>query len=307
MPSDTISTLIAELRDGRSQRTRAQVEQVADLDTPVLLLGETGSGKDLFAAYMQSVSRYPHMVNLHCGDTPDTLLESEWFGYRRGAFSGADRDQAGRWQAADGGILFLNGIDLLSPPLQAKLLRVIERRRYFPLGAAQECEVRARFLFSAGPDLARRAATGEFRADLYYRIAALTIEIPPLRERRADILPLLGHFCRRHGVRAELDAASRRLLQEYPWPGNLRELENFAAAAAAVAGGQLDSSQVERLLARQVHAFPLPGDEPSLAELESRYIRHLLARHDNRKSRVAAILGISRKSLYNKLRRHEGD
>jgi transcriptional regulator with PAS, ATPase and Fis domain len=305
MPNDTISTLIAELRDDASRRVREQIERVADLDVNVLLTGETGSGKDLFAAHLQAVSRWPRLVNLHCGDVPEALLESEWFGYRRGAFSGADHDEPGRWQTAGDGILFLNGIDLLGRSLQAKLLRVIERRRYFPLGSNREEEVHARFLFAAGADLAERAASGEFRADLFYRIAAFTIAIPPLRERRGDILPLLGYFGRRHGVELALDARNQKRLLEYAWPGNLRELENLVTSAS-LASGRLDSSQVDRLLNGPARAFALPDDEPTLANLENRYIRHLLKRHSNR-SRVAAILGISRKSLYNRLKRHETD
>jgi transcriptional regulator with PAS, ATPase and Fis domain len=305
MPNDTISPLISNLADPRSLAVRAAVEKVAPLDTPVLLWGETGSGKDFWAAFLAACSPFQPLLNLGCGDVPETLLESEWFGYKKGAFSGADRDYAGKWRQADGGTIFLNQIDLLSLNLQSKLLRVIERKKVFPLGSGVEADIGARFLFSADAAIEDKVRRGEFRADLFYRISTVSIFIPPLRERKEDILPLLRYFCGQKGVAIELSEPARRRLLQYPWPGNIRELENFVSGLA-VRGGALDEKGVWTLLDRPAPMLAfIQAGEPSLAEVEAEYIAYLLRKYRN-KSQVARMLGISRKSLYNKLKRHEG-
>ena len=305
MPSATIFTLISNLPDARSQAVRAAVEKVAGLDTPVLLWGETGSGKDFWAEVLAASSPFQPLLNLGCGDVPETLLESEWFGYRKGAFSGADRDQDGKWRQAAGGTIFLNQIDLLSLNMQAKLLRAIERKKIFPLGANVEVEVAARFLFSADSTIEDKVRRGEFRADLFYRISTVSIFIPPLRERKGDILPLLRFFCARKGVAVDLGDEPRERLLQYPWPGNIRELENFVSGLA-VRGCPLDEKGVWTLLDRPRPILDLiQAGERSLAQVEAEYTAYLLRKYRN-KSQVARILGISRKSLYNKLKRHEG-
>jgi transcriptional regulator with PAS, ATPase and Fis domain len=304
MPSATIFPLISNLPDPASLEVKAAVEKVAGLDTSVLLWGETGSGKDFWAAVLVAQSPFQPLLNLGCGDVPETLLESEWFGYQKGAFSGADRDAAGKWRQAGNGTIFLNGIDLLSLNMQAKLLRAIERKKIFPLGSSVEVDVPARFLFSADGTIEEKVRRGEFRADLYYRISTVSIFIPPLRERKGDILPLLRYFCVRQGVAVDLPDTARRRLLQYPWPGNIRELENFVSGLA-VRGRPLDEKGVWALLDR-----PLPilgfiqAGERSLKDVEAEYTAYLLRKYRN-KTRVAQILGISRKSLYNKLKRHE--
>jgi len=283
---------------------KAAVEKVAGLDTSVLLWGETGSGKDFWAAVLAGSSPFQPLLNLGCGDVPETLLESEWFGYQKGAFSGADRDSPGKWRQAGNGTIFLNQIDLLSLHMQAKLLRVIERKKIFPLGCSQEADIPARFLFSADSTIEEKVRRGEFRADLYFRISAVSILIPPLRERKKDILPLLNHFCAARGVAVELSEEARLKLLQYPWPGNIRELENFINGLA-VRGGALDQKAVWAFLDRPgpVLDIILAG-ERTLAEVEAEYTAYLLRKYKN-KSRVARILNISRKSLYNQLKRHE--
>ncbi len=216
MPSATISSLIDNLQDPLSLEIRAQIARIADLDTPVLICGETGSGKDVWVDYLQAISRYPRLLNLHCGDVPETLLESEWFGYTKGAFTGADRDYEGKWQSADNGIIFLNQVDLLSLNLQAKLLRIIERKKYYPLGSNREVTIQARFVFSADSGIEERVARGEFRSDLYYRIAVYKIFIPPLRERPKDLRALLAFFAGREGVRLEMNPKPRRCCTAIP-------------------------------------------------------------------------------------------
>ena len=304
MPSATIFPQPADLPDPASQALKAAIEKVAGLDTPVLLWGETGSGKDFWAAFLAARSPFQPLLNLGCADVPETLLESEWFGYQKGAFSGADRDVAGKWRQAGTGTIFLNGIDLLSLNMQAKLLRAIERKKIFPLGSGSEAAIAARFLFSADSTIEDKVRRGEFRADLYYRISTVSIFIPPLRERPGDILPLLRHFCSQRGVSLALADEARRRLLRYPWPGNIRELENFINSLA-VRGATLDEKAVWTLLDRPGPMLDfLRAGERTLAEVEAEYTAYLLRKYRN-KSRVARILGISRKSLYNQLKRHE--
>jgi transcriptional regulator with PAS, ATPase and Fis domain len=305
MPSATNSPLIDNLHDPASLRLKAAIAALSGVATPLLLCGETGTGKDFWAGYLAELSASPTLVNLNCADVPETLLESEWFGYKQGAFTGAQRDYPGKWAAAGNGIIFLNQIDLLSLNLQAKLLRIVERRRYFPLGATQEQEVSARFVFAADADIAAKVRAGSFRADLYYRISTCLLQIEPLRERRRDIWPLLQYFARREGVAIGLDAPGRRQLERYPWPGNIRELENFVKRAA-LAGPSLSSDALRTLYAdgRDLLHKRLAA-EPSLAELERDYIAYLLGKYRT-KTRVAAILGISRQALYDRLKHENG-
>ncbi len=304
MPNATIFPLIFNLPDPKSLAVKAAVEKVAGLDTPVLLWGETGCGKDFWATVLAGSSPFQPLINLGCGDVPETLLESEWFGYQKGAFSGADQDFLGKWRLAGNGTIFLNQIDLLNMHMQAKLLRVIERKKIFPLGGNQEADITARFLFSADSTIEDKVRRGEFRADLYYRISTVSIFIPPLRERKNDILPLLNYFCAEKGVAIQLSEDARQKLLQYPWPGNIRELENFVNGLA-VRGGVLDPKGVWTLLDRPGTILDLiQSGERSLAEVEAEYTAYLLRKYKN-KSRVARILNISRKSLYNKLKKNE--
>jgi transcriptional regulator with PAS, ATPase and Fis domain len=304
MPNDTIFHLISNLADPKSLAIRELVTTVAPLPTAVLFYGETGSGKDFWARVLSDLSPFQPLLNLGCGDVPETLLESEWFGFLKGAFTGADHDFPGKWKSAENGTIFLNQIDLLSLNMQAKLLRVIERKKYFQLGAVRESDIAARFIFSADGGIAEKVRRGEFRSDLYYRIAAVSVFIPPLRERPGDIEPLLRHFCRQHHVTLSLSPEDWRRLLAYPWPGNIRELENFVFGLS-VRGCALDDTQVRDWLDRPQHILQsIQAGEKSLAELEREYITCLVRQFRN-KSRVARILKISRKSLYNKLKAYE--
>ncbi len=304
MAEGTISPLGIDLPDPASVEVGDKLRRVAPLSTPVLLVGETGSGKDHWARRLASWSGRSPFVALHAGDVPETLLESEWFGYRAGAFTGADQDRTGRWAQAGDGVLLLGSIDLLPPPLQAKLLRVIERRRYFPLGGGTETPVRARLLFSADEGLEEKVSLGLFRSDLYYRISAYRVTIPPLRERRQDLLPLIGYFAAGLKVTVTLGARVRQALALHPWPGNVRELENFVHSCA-VGFGEVSDLAASRWLADNAGAA-LPGAAMTLAELERRHILSWAGRIRSR-DRLAATLGISRKALYNKLKRYEKD
>lgn len=300
MPSDTISTLTKNLRDRKSLDVRDLVHQVSDVATNLLVYGETGVGKDFWVNYLFEISKHETMLNLNCGDVPETLLESEWFGYKKGAFTGADSDFEGKWHRAEGGVLFLNQIDLLSLNLQAKLLRIIERKKYYQLGSGEETAIDTRFIFSTGADIEQRVRDGSFRADLYYRISPYRILVPPLRERKKDILPLVTYFAKQKDLKVELSRKAVKYLCDYPWLGNIREIENFVTSAA-IGRLTLTDDDIYTLLKSSDDFFEAAktSDMP-LEELERRYIDYLMLKYKN-KVQVARILQISRKSLYNKL------
>jgi transcriptional regulator with PAS, ATPase and Fis domain len=300
MPNDTIFTRINYLKDKKSLEIKETIYRIADLKTNLLIYGETGVGKDAWVQYLFEVSQYPTILNLNCGDVPENLLESEWFGYKKGAFTGADKDYEGKWKKAEGGILFLNQIDILSLNLQSKLLRIIERKSFYPLGSSEEKSIDARFIFSTHEDIREKVRNGEFREDLYYRISPYSIHIPPLRERKDDILPLLYYFAKQAGVDVDIDKKATALLNNYNWSGNIREIENFVTTAS-VGKTQLTDKDVHLLLRTSEDFFDtVKSSEMTMAQLEMRYIDYLLRKYKN-KVKVAQILGISRKSLYNKL------
>lgn len=305
MPNDTIFSLIELFGSPCTSEIRLQLDQAAANHLPVLLYGETGVGKDVWAAYLHARKGTGPFVSLHCADIPEQLLESQWFGYTKGAFTGASTDHPGLWQNAQNGLLYLNRIDLLKPDIQSKLLRVIERKRYFPLGSTQERSIAAQFVFSTAEDIHNQVATGQFRADLYYRISAFAIRIPPLRERKEDIVPLLKHFAARQNAPIALQAKAWETLCNHPWPGNIRELENFVNRCV-ISAGCLNDHSVHAHLEQGSFLNMTKAREPNLQEMEHLYINHLLQRYKN-KTHVAHILGISRKTLYNKLRTYGKD
>jgi transcriptional regulator with PAS, ATPase and Fis domain len=300
MPNDTIFTLVKNLKDKKSLAIREILQKIADIDTNILIYGETGVGKNFWVDYLFSIGKYHKMVSLNCGDVPETLLESEWFGYKKGAFTGAEKDYEGKWRQAEGGILFLDQVDLLSLNTQAKLLRIIERKKYFPLGSNREVDINVRFIFSAGPDIEQKARAGKFREDLFYRIAAYRIPAPPLRERKKDILALFMYFADRNGLRVNLGSAALKLLQDYHWPGNIRELENFVANLSIIKKEVTDDDIYPILRTSEDFFETVKYREMSLGQLEKEYIQYLLKKYKN-KAKVAKILQIARKSLYNKL------
>jgi DNA-binding NtrC family response regulator len=305
MPNVTTFTLVKNLKDEKSLAIRETLHKIADLKTSLLVYGETGVGKDFWVDYLFRIGTFERMVNLGCGDVPENLLESEWFGYKKGAFTGADRDYDGKWKQAEGGILFLNRIDLLGLNIQSKLLRIIERKKYYQLGSNRETDIDARFVFSADHDIERKVREGKFREDLYYRISAYSIYVPPLRERKKDVLPLFMYFARQKGLQVNLGAEAQKALSDYPWNGNIRELEN-AVTNFSIGMREVTDENVYSLLKTSLDFFETVKDkEMSLAEMERKYIFYLLKKYKN-KSRAAKILGIARKSLYNKLEKYKG-
>jgi len=293
------------------------VARVAPTPVPVLLRGETGTGKELAARALHRFGRRPDgpFVAINCGAIPASLLESELFGHRRGAFTGADRDHRGAIESARGGTVLFDEVGELPPDLQVKLLRFLQEGEIRPLGGECPVAVEARVVAATHRDLRREIAAGRFREDFFFRLAAYVIKLPPLRSRTGDLPALVEHFRRR----AERDLglgpvpgpsdATLRVLRRHPWPGNVRELENLVQRAAIDLASLEDADRVEALLAQydRSHASSPSaariGDDLTLEELERRHIEAVLSRCDGNRTRAAAILGIERKSLYRKAQR----
>ena len=284
------------------------VEKAARSGATILVCGESGTGKELVARaiHYRSARRTAPFVPVNCGGIPDALLESEFFGHCKGAFTGAHEARTGFFQAADGGTIFLDEIAELTPSMQAALLRVLQDKVVFKVGSREPRKVDARVIAATNRRLEDLVQRGEFRQDLFYRINVVPIELPPLRERGDDIPLLLHHFTKR--AAAELGkpppAFSDRALKAlrgYPWPGNVRELENMVQRIMLMAEVDIidtpDLPTLMRFSARR-------GAEANrtLAEVEADHIRSVLASVDGNKSRASAILGIDRKTLREKLR-----
>ncbi|MCP5058333.1 MAG: AAA domain-containing protein [bacterium] len=289
---------------GHAQRTHATV----------LLTGETGTGKEVLARsiHIGSDRADGPFVGLNCAAFPDSLLESELFGHVRGAFTGADRAKTGLFQEASGGTIFLDEIGETSPILQVKLLRVLQEREIRPVGGNRSRRVDARVLAATHRDLRSEIARGAFREDLFYRLAVFPIDVPPLRSRSEDVLPLARHFLALHGKRenrigCDLRPEAERLLLSHPWPGNVRELENEMQRALALSESG-DLIPAERLSARlhqvlgPIESQGLEGGatlRESLTQAEAWLLRQALDRHDGRRAATARALGITREGLYN--------
>ncbi len=304
MENDTVSIKINNLKDRSSISVKDRIDKVANLKNSVLLSGETGVGKDFWAEYLFFKSDFSKFTNLNCGDVPESLIESEWFGYKKGAFTGADTDYEGKWIQADGGILFLNQIDLLSINIQSRLLRIIERKKFFPLGSTKETDINVKFVFSSDSDILEKVKNGLFRADLFYRISSFVIDIAPLRERSGDILSLLEYFAKKNKIKILLSPEGKDIIQNYSWNGNIRELENFVDRAAVINGSILDKDAFDLINNSDFFLEISKKKEKTLRDVEYEYIKYLIRKYKN-KSKVSKILNISRKSLYNIIDRYE--
>jgi two-component system response regulator HupR/HoxA len=299
----------------------AVAERVARHDLSVLLLGASGTGKELMARAIHYASPRlsgPFVVE-NCAAIPDTLLESELFGHKRGAFTGAVEDHVGLFQRADGGTVFLDEIGETSPAFQVKLLRVLQEGELRPVGAARAVPVDVRVITATHRDLEADVRAGRFREDLYYRIAGVTLAMPPLCERPGDVLPIAEHVladvCRELGrLPARFDEDARAVLVGYPWPGNVRELRNEIARAVALGDGALVSaaSFSPRLLQGQAGRTPaaaaanLPASgtlQERLDAIEAMLLREAMLRQRWNKTRAAQELGLSRVGLRAKLLR----
>jgi DNA-binding NtrC family response regulator len=305
---------------GMVGRTPAMVDvyktiaRVASGPSTVLILGESGTGKELVArAIHQHSARRTHpFVAVDCTSLTETLLESELFGYVRGAFTGAIRDATGLFAEADGGTLFLDEIGDVSPALQAKLLRVLQERSIRRVGDTQWQPVDVRVLAATNRDLAAAVAEGRFREDLYYRLKVVTILLPPLRERREDIPLLVDHLVQRAARQCDkhvagVSEAALAVLQAYDWPGNIREMAHVLERGVALAQDEVIG--VEDLPPEMRSPLPvaspdLLANRPTLEELKQLYIQRVLEENGGNISRAAAVLGVDRRSLYRMLQRY---
>ena len=294
------------------QEVVSLIERAARRDTAVLLMGESGTGKELLARslHRNSPRASGPFVGVNCSAIPDTLLESELFGHRRGAFTDAREDQRGLFQAANHGTLFLDEIGDMAPALQAKLLRVLQEKEVRPLGAAAPVPVNVRVVTATHRDLDALVRQERFRQDLLYRINVVEVWVPPLRDRLEDLTPLTQHLLDKLGTRLELPSCTiapeaMTVFGRYPWPGNVRELENVIERALVLGSGTVIN--VEDLPDRLTeHAALTPGGRANcrLIDVERDHIRRTLETVGGNKAAAARALDVNRKTLYRKLRQH---
>jgi DNA-binding NtrC family response regulator len=297
------------------------IETISQTDTTVLISGESGTGKELVAnaIHLRSPRKRGPFVKVNCSALPETLLETELFGHERGAFTGALRQRKGRFEMADGGSLFLDEIGDISPAVQVKLLRVLQEREFERVGGNETVAVDVRLACATQRDLKEEIRKGAFREDLYYRLNVVPIHLPPLRERREDILLLVDHFIKKYSEKmgkeiTGLSVEAKTLLLRYSFPGNIRELENMIERAIALIKGKIiqaedlpeevcgRASQIQTICEKVRASKPL-GQAVNLFEKE--YIQSVLESTKGKKGQAAEILGISRKTLWEKIKELE--
>jgi DNA-binding NtrC family response regulator len=291
-------------------------ETVAASDSTVLLTGESGTGKGVVARYIHELSTRGGgpFVSINCGALPESLLESELFGHVKGSFTGAVKDKTGLFAAAENGTFFLDEIGETTAATQVKLLRVLQHREVIPVGATEPIPIDTRLVAATNRNLDEEISRGSFRSDLFYRLNVISIEIPPLRDRRDDI-PLLaesflGDVARKRGEQPKkLSAEAAAQLQEYSWPGNVRELENAIERAVILASNGTIHPAALPDKVRQRKSEPLIAERavrnPSLEAIERAYIMWVLGSEGGNKSRAAEVLGIDASTLHRKLSRFE--
>jgi DNA-binding NtrC family response regulator len=300
-------------KNPRMQEILALTQDISSLRSTVLIRGESGTGKELVARaiHYSGCRADKPFITVSCAALTETLLESELFGYEKGAFTGANGQAKGKFELADGGTIFLDEIGDISPKLQADLLRVLQERRFYRVGGTQEVEVDARVIAATNKNLQEEVRQGKFREDLYYRLNVIEIRLPPLRERREDIPLLAEHFVQRISSElgreiAGISASALKLLIAHDWPGNVRELENVIERAIVTCrNGTLDEQEFSWL--QRNPASPHDWDVPDmpLGELERRAIVAALERTGGNVKEASAALGIDRSTLYDKLKRYE--
>ncbi len=300
-------------KNPRMEEILALARDVSSLRSTVLIRGESGTGKELVARaihYSGDRADKP-FITVSCAALSETLLESELFGYEKGAFTGANTQTKGKFELADSGTIFLDEIGDISPKLQADLLRVLQERRFYRVGGGEEIQVDARVITATNKDLAEEVQQGRFRGDLYYRVNVIEIHIPPLRDRREDIPLLAEHFVERigHELGKDIGGISEdalKLFIEYDWPGNVRELQNVIERAIVTCHngmlGERDFAWLEKRLGSR-ESWKVP--DVSLSELERQAIIAALERKQGNVKEAATSLGIDRSTLYDKLKRYE--
>ncbi|HMB52325.1 MAG TPA: sigma-54 dependent transcriptional regulator [Thermoanaerobaculia bacterium] len=290
-----------------------QLVRVAPTDATVLVVGESGTGKDLASQTLHMLSDRSEapFLPLNCGAITPTLIESELFGHERGSFTGADKRHKGYFERAHGGTLFLDEITEMPYELQVKLLRVLETRQLVRIGGDQTVEVDVRVIAATNRDPEKAVADGKLREDLFYRLSVFPVHMPPLRERGEDVDLLADYFLSIHNERNETDKAftddARETLHAHRWPGNVRELKNVAHQAYIMGDKKLDADCLPRRVRGEAPALPRIEIEVggTIADTERRLIEATLEQHDDDKKKVAKLLGISLKTLYNRLKQYE--
>lgn len=292
------------------KRVLSLVQMVAETDSTVLIRGESGTGKELIARaiHSQSKQRFFPIVAVNCGSIPETLLESELFGHEKGAFTGAQYRRKGKIELANNGTLFLDEIGDITPKMQVDLLRVLETKRFTRLGGTEEIQVEFRLICATNKNLEKLVEQEKFREDLYYRINVFSMNVPPLRERRADILLLARHFIEKYAramnkpIKTIAPEAETRLLS-YPWPGNVRELENAIERAMVV--GKKSTIQIEDLPFQNENRLTSTYSSAlTLEDIEKEHIQRILKETGGNVSRAAKLLGIDRVTLYSKIKKY---
>ncbi len=280
----------------------------------VLIEGENGTGKELVARSLhnQSLRARERFVAVNCAAIPDELIESELFGHEKGAFTGAHDRKIGKFELAHGGTLFLDEVGDMGPKMQAKILRALQECTIQRVGGEQSIEVDIRVIAATNKDLKKSIRNGEFREDLYYRLKVIPIMVPPLRERKEDLMELVEHFIRRYSSRREqrVSAATAQLLQSYPWPGNVRELKNWVERACILCQDNvIDVQDIETV--RGLMAGPKEGDITDLEEkslrtaraaFEKQFIMKMLSENGGNVSKTAQTIGVERSHLHKKMK-----
>ncbi len=299
---------------GQSRAMRGilgQVMKVAPTDTTVLISGESGTGKELMATaiYEQSLRKERPFIKLNCVAIPEGLLESELFGHEKGAFTGAGAQKKGKFELADGGTMFLDEIGDMPLATQAKLLRVLQEREFERVGGSKPIRVDVRFIAATNKNLDDMVKAGTFRDDLYFRLNVFSLHLPPLRERIEDIPHLIERFLDKSGKAAAVSSGALQVLLGYPWPGNIRELQNAIERASVIADEVIEPTHLPREMLGGIGAFPEKAHDGKsiderLSEIEKGIIVEAMTRAGGVQVKAAQLLGINQRSLWHRIKKH---
>jgi len=294
-------------RSDAMMKVLQEVENVASSNSSVIITGESGTGKELIARaiHANSPRKYFPLVSVHCGALPESLLESELFGHEKGAFTGAMFNRKGRFEMADGGTIFLDEIATISVKMQVELLRVLETGKFMRVGGNKEISSDFRVICATNKNLKKMVENGTFREDLYYRLNVVNINVPPLREREGDIPVLVDHFIDKYcksmnREKVDIDPAAIKRLEEYDFPGNVRELENMIERALVI--GNSDTIRLKDLPLDKESVSPAVE---SLNDNEKRHIQTILDKYSWNISRASKVLKVDRATLYNKIKKYD--